>query len=368
MGEAGGNYLSRQANVAMGSEQPGVVGDIASGVLPLAVRGATSAPVARRLPGSAVTQHEMMAEDLGAMTTRMQPAKPSEALYDSVMQGSNPTINSGNLRQMAEGIIKTEMEHGPSTRSGTLLGLAKDLKALSAQYGDEIPMDRLYREMKRYGEKIGEAGVAQTAGTKGMSKLYAGFHEALEDAANSNIPESETLRQAIKASRQEHAVERLERITGQGRGLGKQQETGYTLVSGKRMLGEFERLLADDDVFRGTFTADEIGDMRKVFEGAVKLPVLPPAPSFQRGAGKAALAGSIGGGIGYAVAGPEGARIGTMAGIAAPEVISRLMTTSGGRAMLKAAFEGRDTITPEVLAVLNQAARQIPEAYTSKRP
>ena len=44
IGEAGGNVLSRQANVAMGAEQPGVVGDIASGVLPLAVRGATSAP------------------------------------------------------------------------------------------------------------------------------------------------------------------------------------------------------------------------------------------------------------------------------------------------------------------------------------
>ena len=59
------------------------------------------------------------------------------------------------------------MEHGPSTRSGTLLGLAKDLKALSAQHGDQIPMDRLYREMKRYGEKIGEAGVAPDSGHQG---------------------------------------------------------------------------------------------------------------------------------------------------------------------------------------------------------
>ena len=367
IGEAGGNYLSRQANVAMGSEQPGMGGDIASAAIPAAWRTLSSAPGARRLPGSAVTQHEMAAEDVQALPTRMQPKAPSETLYEQVYKGTNPTINSGNLRHMAEGIIKTEMEHGPSTRSGTLLGLAKDLKALSAQHGDEIPMDRLYREMKRYGEKIGEAGVAQTAGTKGISKLYAGFHEALEDAANSNIPESETLRQAIKASRQEHAVERLDRITGQGRGITSQQGTGYTLVSGKRMLNEFDRLLADDDVFRGSFTADELTDMRKVFEGSVKLPALPPPPSAQRGAGKAALAGSIGGGIGYAVAGPEGAKIGTMVGIAAPEVISRLMTTSGGRAMLKAAFEGRDTITPEVLAVLNQAARMGPEVFTSKR-
>ena len=294
IGEAGGNYLSRQANVGMGTEQPGMGGDIASAALPLAVRGLTSAPVARRLPGSAVTQHEMAAEDLQAMTTRMQPAKPSEALYDSGVQGPNPTIASGNLRQMAEGIIKTEMEHGPSTRSGTLLGLAQDLKALSAQYGDNIPMDRLYREMKRYGEKIGEAGVAQTAGTKGISKLYAGFHEALEDAANSNIPEADVLKQAIKSSRQEHAVERLERITGQGRGIANQAGTGYTLVSGKKMLNEFDRLVADDDVFRGSFTADELADMRKVFEGLDRnCRRCRPRRGSSVGSGKAALFASI---------------------------------------------------------------------------
>ena len=83
--------------------------------------------------------------------------------------------------------------------------------------------------------------------------------------------------------------------------------------------------------------------------------------------GRRRLPRVIGGGLGYAVAGEQGAKIGAMAGVAAPEVISRLMTTSGGRAMLKAAFDGRDIITPEVLAVLNQAARQGPEAYTSKR-
>ena len=107
---------------------------------------------------------------------------------NSVHRAANPTIDAQNLRQMAEDIIKTEMEHGPSTRSGTLLGLAQDLKALADQYGDKIPMDRLYREMKRYGEKVGEAGVAQTAGTKGISKLYAGFHEALEDACKLKYP------------------------------------------------------------------------------------------------------------------------------------------------------------------------------------
>ena len=78
--------------------------------------------------------------------------------------------------------------------------------------------------------------------------------------ANSNIPDAATLKEAIKASRQEHAVERLERITGQGRGISSQTGTGYTLVSGKRMLDEFDRLIADDDVYRGSFTADELAD------------------------------------------------------------------------------------------------------------
>lgn len=367
VGEAGGNYLSRQANVAMGAEQPGVVGDIASAAIPLGVRAATSAPVARRLPGSAATQHEMAAEDLGAMTTRMQPSTPAATLYGAVVQQGNPTIDVQGLRQTARELITKNTQRGAATRDPEVLKLAQELEDLAQQYNNQVPMDVLYDRMQGTGEILGSVQSTGSRGSKDISKLYAGFHGALENASQSNIPGAETLQQAIKASRQEHAVERLQRITGAGRGITTQQGTGYTLVSGKKMLNEFERLVADDDVFRGSFTADELAEMRAVFEGANKVPALPPPPSVQRGAGKAALSGSIGGGIGYAIAGPEGAKIGTMAGVAAPEVISRLMVTSGGRAMLRAAFEGRDIIRPEVLAVLNQAARQGPETFTSKR-
>lgn len=367
IGEAGGNYLARQANVAMGTEQPGMVGDVASVVPPLAVRGATSAPVARRLPGSAATQHEMAAEDIHAMTTRMQPATPADTLYRSVAQQQNPAIPAQPLRQTTQDIIARELREDPTTRNDVVLKLAQEVEDLATRHQDQIPMDVLYERMQRIGERLRGAQRTDDQGTRELSRLYAAFHDALESASQSHIPGAETLQQAIKASRQEHAVERLQRIVGDGRGITTQQGTGYTLVSGKKMLNEFERLLADDDVFRGSFTAEELADMRSVFEGSVKLPALPPPPSVQRGFGKAGLSGSVGGGIGYALGGPEGAQIGALAGVAAPEVISRLMMTGPGRQMLRAAFEGRDILTPQALAVLNQASRSLGEAYTSKR-
>ena len=125
VGEAGGNYLSRQANVAMGSEQPGVVGDIASAAVPLAVRGATSAPVARRLPGSAVAQHEMAAEDIQQGLGRMQPATPSETLYRAVGQNQNPAIDINDLRQTSHDLLKQHSARGDATRDTPCDGTGK---------------------------------------------------------------------------------------------------------------------------------------------------------------------------------------------------------------------------------------------------
>ena len=133
------------------------------------------------------------------------------------------------------------------------------------------------------------------------------------------------------------------------------------------MLNEFNRLLADDDVFRGSFTADELADMRSVFEGANKVPALPPPGKVPVGSKQMWIRGAIAAPIGYALGGTQGATAATSAAVLAPEAISYLMTTKSGRAMLKAALDGRDILTPQTLAVLNQAARQGPETYTSKR-
>lgn len=366
-GEAAAGYGARQANVATGAEKPGIVGDIASAALPLLVRGATSAPVLRRAPGSGVAQHEMAAEDVRRGVEGMQPATPADTLYRAVAQQHNPTIPVQGMRQTTQEIIARELREGADSRNDVVMRLAQQVEDLANQHHDQVPMDLLYERMQRIGERLRGAQRTDDQGTRELSNLYAAFHHALENASQANIPGAETLRQAIKASRQEHAVERLQRITGEGRGITTQQGTGYTLVSGKKMLNEFNRLLADDDVFRGSFTADELADMRSIFEGANKVPALPVPGSVQRGAGKFALNTAVGTTIGGLLGGPQGAAIGAGVGSTAPEVISRLMMTGPGRSMLRAAFEGRDILRPETLAVLNQAARQIPETYTSKR-
>jgi hypothetical protein len=371
IGEAGGNYLSRQANVAMGAEQPGMVGDIASAAVPLVVRGATSAPVARRLPGSAVTQHEMAAEDIRRGAESLQPGTPAETLYRALGQGQNPAIEINDLRQTSRDLIRQHTARGDATRDTRVLTLAQELENLGTHYGNKVPLNVLYDRMKAVGEMAEEAQSKGGRSAREFSNIYAGFHRALENAVQQQVPGAETLQHAIKASRQEHAVQRLQKIigqdTGEGRGISTQETTGYTFVRGKHMLNQFERALADDDVFRGSFTADEIGEMRQLFQHATELPKLPVPGSVPAGSMRVGIRASIGGGLGYALGGAEGGAAGASAAVAAPEIIAKALMHPRGRQYLRTALEGRGGMRPETLAVINEAIREVPETYTSKR-
>lgn len=371
IGEAGGNYVSRQANVATGAEQSGIVGDLASVALPAAWRTLSSAPVARRLPGSAVTQHEMAAEDIRAGAERMQPQTPSETLYRALGQQQNPAIDMSDLRQTSRDLIAQHTTRGAATRDPRILALAQELDQLGTHYGNQVPMNVLYDRMKAVGELTREAQSKGGRSAEEYNRIYAGFHGALENAVQQQVPGAETLQSAIKASRQEHAVDRLQKIigqdTGEGRGISTQDVTGYTFVRGKKMLNDFKRALADDEVFKGSFTADEITEMEKLFQSGSELPKLPVPGSVAKGAGQWTARLGIGTGLGYAIAGPQGAAIGGSIAGSAPEIIAKAMMHPLGRQYLKTALEGRGGIRPETLAVINQAIREAPETYTSKR-
>lgn len=351
-GEAAGSYGGRQANVALGNEQPGTVGDVLSAAVPVAARaiGAIAPALVRRLPGAAGAQHELMAERLRAQPAAQAPPTTAATLYRAVAQQGNPAIPAQHLRQTAQDLLTAEMRHGASLRNPTIVGVARDIDALAAQYPQGIPMDRLYETMQRVGEMVGAARRSGGTETRALNRLYAGLHEALENAAQTNIPGAATLRQAIAASRQEHAVRRLGRIVGQGRGIEEQTATGYTFVKGKKMLNEFDRLVADDDVFRGSFTGEQLQEMRALFQEASRLPALPTPSGTPRGSGAAATRAALGSLFG----GPAGAAI----AVSGHEIIAQAMMTAPGRAMLRAALEGRGGLTPQALAVLQTALRE----------
>lgn len=372
VGEAAGAYGARRAQVEMGNEPPGMVGDIASVALPLGVRAATSAPVARRLPGSAIAQHEMMAEDIQQIPARMQPATASDTLYRALGQHQNPAIDVQDVRQLARDLIAQHTARGAATRDPRVLALAQELDQLGTHYGNRVPLNVLYDRMQAVGELVAEAESKGGRSARELSRIYAGFHGALENAVQQQVPGAETLQQAIQANRQEHAVARLQKIIGQsageGRGIDVQEGTGYTFVRGKKMLHDFERLVADDEVFRNSFTKEELADMRTLFKSSVELPRLPVPGSVPKGSMQALLRGSIGAPLGYAIGGPEGATVGASAGILAPEVIARALAHPRGRQYLRAALEGRGGITPQTLAVLNEVLREGGETSSSKRP
>ena len=104
---------------------------------------------------------------------------------------------------------------------------------LGTHYGNQVPLNVLYDRMKAVGELVEESQSKGGRSAQEFSNIYAGFHGALENAVQSNMPGAETLQNAIKASRQEHAVKRLQKIIGQdigeGRGIGTQEVTGLYL-------------------------------------------------------------------------------------------------------------------------------------------
>lgn len=357
-GEAVAGYGTRQANIAMGNEQPGVVGDVASAVVPLGARALTSRPVVERWPGAAGARHEMMAEELGTQTANLRPATPAATLYRAVVQQGNPTIDVQDLRQTSRELIAQHSTRGAATRDPRVLSLAQELDALALHYGNRVPLNVLYDRMQAVGELADEAASRGGRSAQEIGRLYAGFHGALENASQTNIPGAETLQQAIRASRQEHAVARLERIVGQGRGITEQTSTGATQVGGKKMLDEFDRLVADDPVFAGSFKPEELAEMRTLFQRANELPKLPPPPSWTKGSGQAAFGAAVGGGIGSLLGGAEGGKYGAMLGVAAPEMMSRLLMTGPGRAAMRTLLEGGE-LPPEAVAVVNQVSRQV---------
>ena len=193
-------------------------------------------------------------------------------VVSSVGQDENPAIEINDLRQTARDLLKQHSARGDATRDTRVMALAQELDDLGTYYQNKVPLNVLYDRMKAVGELVEESQSKGGRSAGEFSNIYARFHGALENAVQQQVPGAETLQQAIHASRQEHAVKRLQKIigqdTGEGRGISTQETTGYTFVRGKYMLNQFERALADDEVFKGSFSADEIADMRKLFQGA----------------------------------------------------------------------------------------------------
>jgi hypothetical protein len=362
IGEALGSFGARKANVALGTEEPGTIGDIVAGGGPLVTRaaGALVRPALRHLPGASATLHEDMATRLEAVPGQMAPPTPSQQIYQGLATHGNPPIPSQPLRSTAEELLNAEMRLQPTARNPLVANMTRELVALSEQYGDEIPMDVLYAHQQRVGEMLKSAtrqgGTEETA----LRRLYGSFHHSLEEGANQGVPGAQALREAIRASRQEHAVETLESMLQPGRG-GPAVRQGDALreVKGAQLVNKFDRLVAEDDVFRGSFTQEQLAEVRGLFEEAARLPKMPPGPGVQAGSRSTLGFSGLVGGLTTLVTGDPA--VGGTAGMLAmplPALLARGLMTDRGRQLLRSALASEAGITPAVLGALNAVVRQ----------
>lgn len=360
-GEIAGSYAARKINVALGLEEPGTFGDVAAVVGPPVGRALVPAVKwgVRHLPGSQAAQHTDVAGRLGRQVEGLAPATPSHDLYSQVAQGANPPISTVRLWRTAHEILREEQRLQPSMRNPHLMRVAQDVIDMGRQGMGNVEMQQLYANQQRVGEMLRAA--RRTGGTeeRGLRRLYGAFHDDLERAAQSGIPEADTLRTAIATSRREHAVDEMEDLFRPGRPGIVQRADGQVSISGGKLQTRFEDRLRTDRVFAGSFQPEELQEIRGILRDATRLKALPPPRGVAFGSGM--VAGRTG--LAYAVTQAitqDPALATAMAGIAAggPQLLSWGLTSAPGRAIVRSALrEGRPLSDPHTLMALFIASR-----------
>ena len=346
VGEAVGNLAGRQAHVAMGIEAPGLAGDIASVAVPLGLSGAGA--LARRvpptLPGASRVMHDIAGERLEELPQRLGPAVPSDQLFAQAAQ-HNPAIVPVSITKTARDLLAREQALPSSLQNREVQRVAGDMLTLSARPGASIPLQQLDAIRQRVGLLVRQANAENWPQATGLRATYRSIMDDLGTAAQQGVPGAQPLMQALGAHRQERAMEGLTDLWSPGKGL--QLDAGdITHVYGKRIQNQFEKRLTDDQLFAGSFTPDELVDIRETLSDVARLTSRSPTDSGNWvGQGikwlgsLAGLTEAVGGNVPSAVAL-------TIAAEAAPALLATAMQSSIGRAALRLALaEGKGTLT-----------------------
>jgi hypothetical protein len=213
--EAGGSYLARKINVAHGTEQPGVVGDIAAAALPPVVRGAAAAmPAAVRLspPGQAITAAETQsAEQAAAVAARNARAQDvyagrvehateqataktaaQEARYQRALTEEARLAEQRTAANQAAYEGQVQGYEGAVQQHRTALG---ELQAMPGQFRPATPSSTLYAAAAKANPKV---ELRQTAA---MAEELMGTPEGLQTLQRGGVqPLAEELHELAQQS------------------------------------------------------------------------------------------------------------------------------------------------------------------------
>jgi hypothetical protein len=370
-----GSYLGRRANVSLGLEEPGLGGDVASVAVPGATR--LAAPVAKavikRLPGAQVAMHDIIGRQLSEMGETFAGRIPtaSRDLYEAVAKGTNPLISPTAVANMAQELLQAEHKLAPALRNKRMVKTAEDLLQLTQAGGGKIPLDQLYAHQKRVGELTRSATRDGKPSEASWKRLYGAFHDDLAAASQASTPEAQTLRQAIAVSRKEHAIAELEDLFTPGKpGISPRQGYETLTLNAPVLTRRFETKLARDKVFRESFTADELREVRDLLTQAQRLKAPTPGRGATFGSGGAVTRGAVAAVVSAVMgADPQTMTIVSGTAAAAPTLLSWGFTTKIGRAIMRQALQaGHSVESPVHLSALATALRAATSATQTTPP
>lgn len=360
VGGLAGSYAGRKANVALGLEEPGLAGDIASVAVPGVMQGAQALKPAlvKRLPGAAAALHEEAAQTVQQIPEVLTPAVPSADLYKQLAQ-VNPPIRPNALWATSSKILQAENRLQPSLQNPTLRNVAEDLHALALQHGGNIPLQDLRAHQQRLGELLQAARRAGGPELGAYKQLYKAFYDDFERAAARGVPGADLVKQANAAARQEFAKEEVAELFLPGKGINTRPD-GLIQINGGRLSDAFERKLKTDELFAGSFTKDQLTEIRDIFKQAMKVPRIPPPKGQSYGSAMAVGRGGLVSGLTLAVTGdPILATIAGGAAAGAPHYLGQALMTDAGRAWLKRQLAERGAIDPATLGAVTSGVRQM---------
>ena len=361
LGGAGGEAL----NQALGVTEPSLGQIIGAGVSGPAARGigylgrAALRGGVRAIPGAAAPLNE--AAILTARESMLPSFRPvletADEWYQMLERAGNPLLKIEPLKDMA-----TKLSRQQSRLANPDQQLTRELTDIGKRQG--LVFNTLRERIKFWARKAEELEGTKSPSEGAYKALYAAGRETLEKQEGLAGFQAEILKHGNRVARREYLADDLTRMFEKATtsvAEGAEQTNWNTILS---QIGDMEKLakLGKPDMaakrFVQSFESGELEALKKTLLTLQKsAPKIPPARGAMYGMGALGARGAVGGLAGYGVGGPEGMGLGTLAGIAVPQLLSKALLTKHGRAWAANVLAKSPTFDQPKLAALAGLAR-----------
>jgi hypothetical protein len=366
-GEALGGMAGEGANQLLGITAPSATQIGLQGAAPFVGRavGAGVHAVAPHLPGAQVARHEAAARTLEALPGRFAPQQSSAALAE-VVQQFNPRIPTTNLRKAAQDLIAAEGKLPQGSRNTRALEIAEGLETyLSTR--PRLEFQEFRSVLQRYGAMTGQAKrQGETLTSEAASKVYRAAQQDLDDtlgrmhvrvgpSGTTVVGEAESsqaakaLRAFNAAYRKERAAEELGEVMLNARVI-RTRDDGLREIHPQRLLEAIRK----DDFLAGSFSTQELAEIKATAEKLRGIPVLPPQAGQQYGSGRIAAGTGVGFMVGKGIEAVTGVDASWAMAVtaAAPAILGRALSTPQGRAYMTQLLQRSPSLDHNALATL----------------